>query len=192
MKFLTLVISIVIIFTISLSAQEEKEVSPEQQAWMEYMTPSWGHELLTKTVGEWKTIAKSWMQPGAEPEISEGTASAEMILGGRYVKMVHKGIVWGMPWEGIGVSGYDNAKKVFFNSWMDNMGTGISVSEGTYDKETNTFTYYGTYFDPMKKVDVKYKNISKSEGDDVMIFEMYDMSGDTEFKTMEMTYTRVK
>ena len=32
-------------------------------------------------------------------------------------------------------------KKKFVSSWIDNMGTGIQFSEGTYDPATKTFTY---------------------------------------------------
>ena len=39
------------------------------------------------------------------------------------------------------VEGYDNVKKKFVASWIDNMGTGIQFSEGTYDPATKTFTY---------------------------------------------------
>jgi hypothetical protein len=35
-----------------------------------------------------------------------------------------------MPFEGISTLGYDNAKKTFFSTWIDNMGTGMMVMEG--------------------------------------------------------------
>ena len=46
-----------------------------------------------------------------------------------------------MQFKGMGVEGYDNVKKKFVSSWIDNMGTGIQFSEGTYDPATKTFTY---------------------------------------------------
>jgi Protein of unknown function (DUF1579) len=46
-----------------------------------------------------------------------------MILGGRYQQSTTKGSFNNMPFEGISLLGYDNAKKVFMNSWVDNMGT---------------------------------------------------------------------
>ena len=46
-----------------------------------------------------------------------------------------------MQFKGMGIEGYDNAKKKFVSSWIDNMGTGIQFSEGTYDPATKTFTY---------------------------------------------------
>jgi hypothetical protein len=61
------------------------------KAWMEYMTPGKVHENLAKGVGEWKSIIKFWMAPGTEPQISEGSAVSEMILGGRYLQSKHSG-----------------------------------------------------------------------------------------------------
>ena len=46
-----------------------------------------------------------------------------------------------MQFKGMGVEGYDNAKQKFVASWIDNMGTGIQFSDGTYDPATKTFTY---------------------------------------------------
>ena len=47
-----------------------------------------------------------------------------------------------MQFKGMGVEGYDNVKKKFVSSWIDNMGTGIQFSEGTYDPATKTFTLH--------------------------------------------------
>ena len=35
-----------------------------------------------------------------------------------------------MTFKGTGIEGYDNGKKKFVGTWMDNMGTGIMMSEG--------------------------------------------------------------
>ena len=46
-----------------------------------------------------------------------------------------------MDFQGQGLEGYDNVKKKFVSTWIDNMGTGIMIAEGTYDPATKTFTY---------------------------------------------------
>ena len=46
-----------------------------------------------------------------------------------------------MQFKGMGVEGYDNVKKKFVSSWIDNMGTGIQFSDGTYDPATKTLMY---------------------------------------------------
>ncbi|MDB5246227.1 MAG: hypothetical protein JWQ40_621 [Segetibacter sp.] len=44
-----------------------------------------------------------------------------MIIGGRYQESLHPGTFSVMPLEGKSIVGYDNAKKVFVSSWIENM-----------------------------------------------------------------------
>jgi len=67
-----------LIFTASLNAQDE--MSADQKAWMDYMTPGPMHEMMAKSVGEWNTKSTFWMDPEGEPMECEGTAKFEMIL----------------------------------------------------------------------------------------------------------------
>ena len=85
--------------------------------------------------------------------------------------------------------GYDNALKVFQNVWIDNMGTGMMVLEGKYDKSTNTVTYNGKMVIPNgSKVDVR--QVLKIIDKDNSIFEMYVNYGAGETKSMEIKYKR--
>jgi hypothetical protein len=65
-----------------LIAQDENMgMDPEMmKAWQEYMTPGAMHELLAKSVGEWKTEISSWMAPDMPPTITEGKSVCESIL----------------------------------------------------------------------------------------------------------------
>jgi hypothetical protein len=162
------------------------------KVWMEYMTPGKGHEMLAKGAGEWKSVIKFWMAPGTEPQVSEGYAISEMILGGRYLQSKHSGSSFGMPLEGISVEGFDNAKGTFFSTWIDNMGTGIMYLEGKYDDKTKTCLYEGTVFDPMTKKNTGVREVVKHLSDDHQIMEMYMVEPDGEFKSMEIEFTRKK
>ena len=51
-------------------------------------------------------------------------------LGGRYVIGKFAGTMMGQPFEGMSTMGYDNAKKMFTSTWVDNMGTGIVHYDG--------------------------------------------------------------
>jgi hypothetical protein len=162
------------------------------KVWMEYMTPSKGHEKLAKGVGEWKSIIKFWMAPGTEPQISEGSAISEMILGGRYLQSKHTGTSFGMPLEGISIEGYDNAKGTYFSTWIDNMGTGLMYLEGKYDEKTETCHLGGTIFDPMTKKEIGVREVVRYLSDDHQIMEMYMVDAAGEFKSMEIEFTRKK
>jgi len=176
-----------------LFAQEDETgMDPEMmKAWQESMTPGPMHEMLANRVGEWKAEVTMWMDPSQPPETSEATTVTESMLGGRYFKSTHTGMMMGEPFEGFEISGYDNVKKEFFNVWMDNMGTGIMVSTGTYDEATNTLTFTGEMTDPMGNV-MNTREVIVPSDKDHSTFEMYVDMGGNEIKTMEIKYTRVK
>ncbi|HEY6435953.1 MAG TPA: DUF1579 domain-containing protein [Ignavibacteriaceae bacterium] len=174
-------------------AQDEgEEMDPAMmKAWQESMTPGPMHEMLASRVGTWKAEVKMWMDPSQPPTTSEATTVCEAMLGGRYFKSTHTGMMMGMPFEGFEISGYDNVKKEFFNVWMDNMGTGIMVSTGTYDEATKTLTFTGKMTEPMGK-EMSVREVVKATDNDHSTFEMYMDMGGKEIKNMEINYTRVK
>jgi hypothetical protein len=67
----------------------------------------------------------------------------------------------GQPFHGIGFTGYDNLKKKYVMSWMDNAATGIMYSEGTYDPATKTFTYVGECPDVMNGKYARSRTVDK-------------------------------
>ena len=100
--------------------------------WQAAMTPSAGHARLMPMVGTWRATTTFTMAPGAPPQVHGGTSVHRMVLGGRYLEQIYKGMAMGMPFEGIGYTGYDNVQKRYVGTWMDTMGTGLmnSVSVG--------------------------------------------------------------
>lgn len=191
-----LVLFITVLFAISFNsvfAQEEGVGMDEEmmKVWQEYMTPGPMHELLAKGVGAWKTEITSWMDPNMPPTTTEGSSVYESILGGRYFRTKETASFMGMPFEGSSISGYDNATKKFFSVWIDNMGTGVLMTEGTYDEETMTFIFTGSGVGPTGEY--KVREIIKLIDDDNSMFEMYmEEVGKPEMKMMEIKSTRVK
>lgn len=158
------------------------------------------HKLLTSLDGTWSFTTKMWMSgdPSSKPEESKGTAVRKSIMGGRFVTMDVNG-KFKMPdetgkmkeieFKGHGLDAYDNAKQKFVSAWIDNMGTGIMMAEGTYDPATKTFTYTGEYqMAPGMKQQIR--EVIKLTDKDHMVFEWYENRGGTEAKTMEINYTR--
>jgi len=175
-----------------LKAQDENAMNEEMmKAWQEYMTPGAMHDLLAKSVGEWKTEIKSWMDPNMPPTVTEGKSVCESILGGRYFKSTETSNFMGMPFEGLSLSGYDNATKKFFSYWVDNMSTGGMMLEGSYDEATKTFIYAGSGMSFTGEY--KVREIIQLINDDETMFTMYmEESGKPEMKMMEIKYTRIK
>lgn len=174
-------------------AQDDAAANDEMmKAWQESMTPGPMHKLLANRVGEWKAEVSMWMDPSQPPTVSDATTVCESVFDGRYFKATHTGMMMGMPFEGFELNGYDNVKKKFFNVWIDNMGTGMLTTEGTYDEATKILTLSGTMTDPMGN-DMKVRELVKVVDNDNSTFQMYvEESGKPEMKMMEIKYTRVK
>jgi len=158
------------------------------------------HKLPSSLDGSWNYTIKMWMNPdpNAKPQESKGTATRKTVMVGRYVMMDVAGKLQ-MPGEddkmkdvqfkGMGLEGYDNVKKKFINSWIDNMGTGIQFSEGTYDPATKTLTYTSE-MEPVPGMKSQVREVIKIADNNHMTLEWYENQGGGEKKTMEIAYTR--
>lgn len=191
--------TISVAMALPLLAQAAKEKAPTAQqqammeAWQKAATPGSNHKLLATLNGQWNFTTKMWMEPGAAPESSTGTAAYTPLMDGRYIQGEYKGTFNGMPFQGLGLTGYDNVAQHFTATWADNMSTSIMLMTGTYDPATKTFTYKGDMDDVMKPgTKVKVRQIVKVLGDDSHVMEWYESRGGKELKTMEITYTRQK
>jgi Protein of unknown function (DUF1579) len=185
--------------TTSGGAPEAKATAPTaEQKMMEAMmkagTPGKPHQDLAKLAGSWSLAVKAWMKPGAPPQESKGTAERTMMLGGRVLSEKVTGDPMGPgmgPFEGFGLSGYDNVSGKYWGTWADNMGTGVMTSSGTCVEKTSTCTFKGSYMDPMTKKAKHVRMVDRMDGPDKSVMEFYETGkGGKEAKTMEITYTR--
>jgi hypothetical protein len=189
--------------TMSSTTTEPKKDEPwvpvdsatEMKAMMDYATPGDMQKMLAASNGTWNEETTWWHNEGAPAQKSTGTAVNTMIMGGRYQSSKHTGTMMGMPFEGQSIVGYDNAKKKFVSSWIDNWGTGIMMMEGMWDNGTKSITMTGTMPDvcrPGKTCTMK--EVLTMVDDNTQKMEMYgpDPKTGKEFKTMEMTLTRKK
>jgi len=173
-----------------MSAEEEAMM----KAWMAAATPGENHKHLEGLIGKWSYVTK-WRMAEEQPwEESTGSAENKWVLDGRFVHQSVKGDPSDKspyPFEGMGITGYDNGTKKYVNSWVDNMGTGIMNSEGTCDASGKVITYTGKYFDPMSGIEKSARSVARIISADKHVFEMYDKSADgKEFMSLEVTYTR--
>jgi hypothetical protein len=160
------------------------------------------HKVLADLAGTWNYTVKFWMNgdPTSTPQESKGVAVRKPIMNGRYFtldvtgKMKVPGAdgkLKDFEFKGISIEGYDNVKQKFVGTWADNMGTGIMMSEGTYDPATKTFTYTGEY-EAIPGMKTKIRETVKIVDKDHHNFEWYETRGGQEAKTMEINYTRAK
>ena len=162
------------------------------KSWTAYMTPGEVHKMLAKDDGEWVEEITMWMAPGTSPSKSTATVTNKMILGGRYQEAWHVGTIGRMPFEGISLIGYDNAKKVYFTTWIDNMSTGIMQLEGPWNESTKSMELKGSMINPANGQECHMREVYKIVDDNTQIMEMYgpDPATGKEFKSMEIKFTR--
>jgi hypothetical protein len=165
------------------------------KSWMEYATPGEMQKMLAKSDGTWTGETTMWMENGAKPMVSKSEATNKMMYGGRYQITNHKGDFMGMPFEGMSIVGYDNSKKKFVSTWIDNMGTGIMHSEGDWNASTKSVEFKGKMTDPSRPgKDCDFREVFTFVDDNTQKLEMYGPDSKTgkEYKTMEIKYTRKK
>ncbi|MEJ7738267.1 MAG: DUF1579 domain-containing protein [Chitinophagaceae bacterium] len=161
---------------------------------MEAGTPGQQHAMLAKGDGKWTAETTMWMSPDGQPMTAKSNAVNKMVLGGRYQQTTFKGDFMGMPFEGSSTTGYDNAKKMFFTTWMDNMSTSLMNMEGTWDEASKTINFKGKMLCPANGKECEMREVYKIVDDNTHVMEMYgpDMKTGKEYKSMEIKFVRSK
>jgi hypothetical protein len=161
-------------------------------AMMKAAAPGEPHKKLAAFVGTWDTTVKTYMKPDAQPAVSHGTAVNRAILDGRFLQQDFKGDFMGQPFIGVGYWGYDNLKKQYVATWMDNLGTGVMTLTGTQDSPTQ-YTFKGSAPDPISGKDTPFEERWIISDNDHHTFEMWGPTPDGKmFKMMEISYSRKK
>jgi len=172
-----------------LSAQNDEAM---MKAWTEFMTPGEMHKWMAKSVGTWTGDVNTYMDP-ANPTKSKTTATFKMIYNGLYQVGEFSGDMMGAPFQGQGILAYDNAKKQFVNTWIDNMGSGVIYMTGQYDEKAKTLHLKGTQTDPLTKKDTVIRQDIQFVNDNTQTITMYGPGTDgKEMKMMDIKMTRVK
>jgi hypothetical protein len=186
--------------TTTTSSTSAAPSAEEMKQMMDMAKLNENHKLLASMAGTWSYTVKMWMDPKGKPTESTGTAVRKAVMDGRYVTGDYTGKfkmpgadgkMTEMNFHGMSMDGYDNVKKKFVSGWVDNMGTGIMLMEGTYDTATKTFTYTGEY-EMMPGMKSKAREVIKTPDNGHMIMEYYEDRGQGEAKTMEIDYKRGK
>lgn len=165
------------------------------KAWMDYATPGDLHKMLAKYDGNWTGTSTMWMEAGGKPVTSQSECTNKMIFGGRYQQSNYKGNFMGMPFEGMSLMGYDNAKKKFVSTWIDNMGTGIMHAEGEWNAAKKSLEFKGIMADPARPgKNCDFREVYIFTDDNHHSMEMYGPDSKTgkEHKSMEIQFTRKK
>jgi len=198
MRCRTLAATVLVAFTAVLAfADDPKAKAGPSQAEMEAMmkaaTPGDAHKKLNAMAGTFNADVKMWMQPGAPPSGGTGVAENSWALDGRFLQQNFTGNFMGMPFRGVGYTGYDNIKKKYIGTWMDTMTTSMMISTGTANADGKSYTFTSSMDDPMTGKASPVKETVTVVDDDHHTLEMWSPGPDGKmFKMMEIAYTRKK
>ncbi len=181
---------------------EKEKVPPTQQSpnqeemmkkWAAVATPGDAQKKLDDLVGTWDVESKFWSNgPEKPPSVSKGSATYAWVLGGRFLRQEMKGEMMGMPFDGIGYTGYDNYNRKYVGFWIDNSSTAMFTMSGYADPSGKVFTFYGAMDEWMTGENGKpVRYVVRILGKDKNVFEIYDLAmGGAGTRMAEMTYTR--
>jgi len=176
---------------VSSSAAAQEPQADEQAAMIAAAAPGDFHAFLAGKAGSWNVVGKMWGAPGEEPMVSETSAEAQMILGGRFLYETMQGEIMGQPFEGLGITGCDNATGIITSVWYDNSGTATNILTGTCGVPGGPMDLTGTARDPMTGLDMKVHTRTTFVSEDESLFEYFTSgAGGAEVKVMELHYTR--
>ncbi|MDP1768243.1 MAG: DUF1579 domain-containing protein [Nitrospirota bacterium] len=171
----------------------EKPMDPEamMEVWKQMAAPGEPHKLFATLAGSWTTSTKEWMEPGKPPTESTGTAEMKMLLDGRFLYQEYNSHMMGQPFSGIGIDGYDNVTKKYVTAWIDTMGTGIFMMEGSASIDGKTITLKGSHPEPGGGK-MSHRAVWKIQDANNQTFEMYGTHGHggKEMKFLEIVYSR--
>lgn len=168
------------------------EMTPEEEAmWAAFeasMTPGGPHAMLAEQAGEFTALVKSYEDPSGEPAISESTVVRTMELGGRVLREEWSGTVMGMPFRGIGRTGYDNVTGRYWSTWTDNLSTGLFIAYGE-ELEDGSLEFLGEMPDPVSGEMIPTRSVGRY-GEAVETMDMYRTVGDDEVLVMRFELRR--
>lgn len=177
-----------------MPAQQQQGPPPEAiqkmlEASKKWTAPSASHATLKRFVGKWDIVETINGMPAGKQ-----TAEWKLVLGDRFVQETVTGKLFGMPYEALGMIGYDNFKHAFVWSWFDSFNTYKLDAQGLLDQSGQTLIFYGhldEYLTGEVAKPVKY--IYRFQDADHFTVEIHDLAiGETNTEVVHFTYTRAK
>ncbi|NOT32488.1 MAG: DUF1579 domain-containing protein [Planctomycetes bacterium] len=181
----------------SAGSQEKKATpavatkdDPSMAKMMEFAKVGPSHKALEVKVGKWTASVKAFM-PGGETVEANGSSEIQWIMDGRFLKDTFTGEWMGKPFHGEGRMGFDNLKKKYVSTWLDDAGTGIYFSEGAFDAASKSFSFTGDSPDTDAGKYVKSRTTEKWTDNDHFTMQSFVPGPDgKERLSMEIAYAR--
>lgn len=163
-----------------------------QERMSEAATPGEHHAALARFVGVWD-VDMAMVMPGAPEQRSQGTATYEWLMEGRWLSQRIEGEMFGAPYESFTIIGYDNFAKNHVSVTVSSMDTAMNMARGlVVDPEGQVTAVYGTLDEyTTGEVHKPYKVVTRIIDDNSHVMEIWDLGvGADGAKVLEFTYSR--
>ncbi|MCA1664708.1 MAG: DUF1579 domain-containing protein [Myxococcales bacterium] len=116
----------------------------------------------------------------------------EPLVGGRFVEEHYDSVIFGKPYQGQGVTGYDTRTKKYVSSWVDTWGTWITVEEGQADATGKVLTLTAQDYDVATSKTRPIKFVYNIDSNDHHTMRVYETIEGKETLQMEVEYRKTK
>jgi len=155
----------------------------------EMAKPGPQHQKLAANAGTWDA-AIEMMGPDGKMQPSKGVSVMTMGPGGFWLLDNFNADLGGMPFHGMGSTGFDPQKGKYVGTWIDSMSPTLMVLEGDFDAAGKVLTMSGTApgYDGKPAV---HRMVTTHVDAKTNRFEMFVTGSDgKEMKMLSITYTR--
>lgn len=111
-------------------------------------TPDQAHARLARLAGDWRGVARTWLEPGKPPQEARWEGRIAPVLDGRFVRFTYGSELQGTPFAGELLVAFESGEGLWRMTWVDSFhtGTAILVSVGEGGPAAQPVSVRGSYF----------------------------------------------
>jgi hypothetical protein len=160
---------------LSLCALSFGQSDKEMRRMMEAGAPGKEHARLASLAGTWKSTVTYVM--GGKSNVGHADMKADMIMGGRFLRMDYLSTVNGQPLEVLEYFGFDNTTKRYREVLFDNSSTDVRTAESRSPRSDGPIVTYVNYLEPGTRKPVKLRIETTIVGKDKFTVNWYQSVG---------------
>ena len=138
---LVILSAILILYGGNAYAQEENVIIKNYNLELAKISPP--HKMISKLSGNWNLHYRLWIDPNSDPEEGDGTADANIILGGRFLQINMDYSIYEKEFTSEHIVGYDMDVRRFSLFSIDEFGTDAIFLYGDLDLDIESVVFAG-------------------------------------------------
>ena len=131
---------------------------------------------LTRLVGHWKGVTRTWFVPGKLADESTWEGNFRLVLSGRFVLYEYSGAIQGDLLEGIALIGYNPNSQAYEMAWADSFHYGSAIMFSVGGEKSSPLNVLGSYPDPSGGPNWGWRTQIQLEGDNQLAIRHYNIT----------------